>query len=163
MMKLACSVTALAACLSTAALAIDPASKPADRAAAFDRAFFQAFNTCDLKTLTAMTVPDLEFFHDLNGIQRGREAFLSSIEKNVCGKFTREAVAETMESWTLGKDGVIYSGAHRFCQAGKQGCQGSGRYLHVLTKQEGKLVVTRVISYDHRAIDPPSPPVAAGK
>ena len=162
-MKFNCSVAVLAACLSTAAHAIDPASKPADRAAAFDRAFFQAFNTCDLKTLTAMTATDLEFFHDLNGTQRGREAFLSSIEKNVCGKFTREAVTGTMESWTLGKEGVIYSGAHRFCQAGKQVCQGSGRYLHVLTEQEGRLVVTRVISYDHRAIDPPSPAGAAAK
>ncbi|MBL8522032.1 MAG: nuclear transport factor 2 family protein [Betaproteobacteria bacterium] len=139
-----------------AAPAPAPAARP-DRAAAFDQAYFQAFNTCDLKTLSALTAPDLEFFHDLNGMQRGREAFLASVEKNVCGKFRREPVAGTMESWPLGQEGVIYAGTHRFCamtpSAQTAGCQGSGRYLHVLVEHDGKLRLSRVVSYDHRALN----------
>lgn len=155
-MRLTRSLLAFAVCLSFAALAKDPAPTPAERAAAFDRDFFSAFNTCDLKTLAALTAPDLEFFHDLNGILRGRDAFIASVEKNVCRKFSREPVAGTQEAWPLGKDGLIYSGTHRFCSASNaatKGCQGSGRYLHVLMEREGKLIISRVVSYDHRALE----------
>lgn len=123
-----------------------------ERVRAFDTAFFNAFNTCDLPTLERMVSPDLEFFHDLAGASRSRATFVASVKNNVCGKFTRELVKPSFESWTLGQEGAIYSGTHQFCHAGKTGCQGEGRFLHVLEERNGQLVLLRVVSYDHREV-----------
>jgi len=154
----------LAHCLAVLGLAVCPVAwahtAPAaplaipltERVAAFDTAFFTAFNTCDIARLERMSAPNLEFFHDLGGTQRSRAEFIASVKNNVCGKFTRELVKASFESWTLGKEGAIFSGTHRFCDVGKSARQGQGRFLHVLEEQGGQLVVTRVVSYDHREI-----------
>ena len=131
------------------AAAFDP---QAARVVAFDIAFFTAFNTCDIATLERMTAPDLEFFHDQGGAMRSREKFIASVKQNVCQKFTRELIHPSFETWPLGKEGAIYSGTHRFCEFAKTSCQGQGRFLHVLEERSGQLVVTRVVSYDHREI-----------
>ena len=125
-----------------------------ERVRAFDAAFFNAFNTCDLATLERMIAPELEFFHDLGGTSRTRATFLESTKANVCGKFTRQLVKPSLESWTLGKEGAIYSGTHHFCHTGKTGCQGSGRFLHVLDDRNGQLVLLRAVSYDHQELKP---------
>lgn len=124
----------------------------AERVRVFDETFFAAFNTCDLATLQRLVSPDLEFFHDLAGISRTSDKFIASIKENVCGKFTRAPLPKTFEVWPLGKEGAIYSGTHRFCHAGKTSCQGEGRFLHVLEDRNGRLVLLRVVSYDHRPI-----------
>ena len=122
------------------------------RVRAFDEVFFTAFNTCDLAALQRLVSPDLEFFHDLAGTSRTREKFLASVKENVCGKFTRALLPGTLEVWPLGKEGAIYSGSHRFCHAAKTGCQGEGRFLHVLEERDGRLLLLRVVSYDHRPV-----------
>lgn len=152
------TMTFAVASIARGAHAAEPAAAsslpatPSHRAANFDRVFFDAFNRCDLAALGKLIAEDLEFFHDLNGTLRGRTAFIEAVRNNVCGKFKRESVPATVESWTLGKEGLIYSGTHRFCHEGKAGCQGQGRFLHVLTEREGQLVLARVVSYDHRAL-----------
>jgi Domain of unknown function (DUF4440) len=141
---------------STSAAVSTPATPKAvsiqERVRAFDTAFFNAFNTCDLATLERMVSPDLEFFHDLAGTSRTRATFLDSVKNNVCGKFARALLTKTFEVWPLGKEGAIYSGSHQFCHAGKAGCQGEGRFLHVLEERNGQLMLLRVVSYDHREI-----------
>lgn len=160
-MKSFFALYAVSMCLSLSAAEpavanADPPAAPslAQRVQAFDEAFFAAFNRCDLATLESMVAPGLEFFHDLNGVERSRERFLESVKNNVCGKFRREVVAGSIEVWPLGKDGAIYAGTHRFCNAGKTGCQGQGRFLHILEWQSGRAVLARVVSYDHRPIAP---------
>jgi len=154
----------LAHCLAVLGLAVCPVAWAhtapaaplviplAERVAAFDTAFFTAFNTCDIARLARMSAPNLEFFHDLGGTQRSRAEFIASVKQKVCGKFTRELVKASFESWALGNEGAIYSGTHRFRDVGKSACQGQGRFLHVLDEQGGQLVVTRAVSYDHREI-----------
>jgi ketosteroid isomerase-like protein len=128
------------------------------RVRAFDRAFFSAFNTCDTKTLEALVAPDLEFFHDNNGVSRTRDKFMADVKAFVCGKFRRERVSGTLESWPLGKVGALYTGTHRCCQLAVHGsndglaCQGEARFLHILEEREQRWVITRVVSYDHRAV-----------
>jgi Domain of unknown function (DUF4440) len=154
------TTTTASAPATKASVAAPPTPLP-NRVRAFDTAFFNAFNTCDMATLERMVSPDLEFFHDLAGTSRTSSAFLASVKANVCGKFSRALVPKTFEAWPLGKEGAIYSGSHQFCHAGKIGCQGEGRFLHVLEEHKGQLRLLRVVSYDHREIA--VAPVSAGR
>src|ERR1700746_847702 len=58
--------------------------------AGLDTALFNAFNSCDLKALGALVTEDLEFFHDVDGLSVGKQAFLNSVRQNVCGKMRRD-------------------------------------------------------------------------
>ena len=49
-----------------------------DTIAAQDKRLFDAYNSCDLKTLTGMVSEDLEFYHDQTGLSRGRKAFVGT-------------------------------------------------------------------------------------
>jgi hypothetical protein len=57
----------------------------------------------------------------------------------------------------FGRDAVGDSRTHRFCQLAGHGsndgvaCQGEARFLHILEEREQRWVITRVVSYDHRA------------
>lgn len=135
---------------STTAQPITPTLR--DRVAALDRAVFDAFNRCEIDKLTAFFDPALEFYHDNAGVTWGREQFINDIKQNVCGKFTRQLQQATLEVWPIGEWGAVYSGVHHFCPASGARCTGSGRFLHVLQKTGDTWRVTRVVSFDHRAL-----------
>ena len=122
------------------------------RVEALDRSLFEAFNTCELKKLESYFIVELEFYHDNDGLTSSRDKFIGDVKKNVCGKFRRELVAGTMEVYPLGDYGAMYSGTHRFCQSGSGRCEGSGKFMHILRNKDGDWKITRVISYDHRAL-----------
>jgi hypothetical protein len=129
--------------------------KPDDlfrRVEALDRAVFDAFNRCELGTLESFFAPELEFYHDKAGVTWTRDEFMQNVKKNVCGKFRRELVAETLEVWPLGDYGAVYSGTHRFCQFASGKCEGSGKFMHIWRNQGGDWKMTRVISYDHKSV-----------
>ena len=145
--------------VATVALADVPAKNAREtphelfrRVESLDRAVFVAFNTCDLKKLESFFIPELEFYHDNDGVTWSREKFIGDVKKNVCGKFRRELVAGTLEVYPLGDYGAVYSGTHRFCHAGASRCEGTGKFMHIWRNQAGDWKITRVISYDHRAI-----------
>lgn len=122
------------------------------RVESMDRALFDAFNGCDLDKLESFFVADLEFYHDKDGLTASRAKFISDVKKNVCGKFRRELVPGTLEVWPLGDYGAVYSGTHRFCKTGAGKCEGMGRFMHIWRNQGGDWKITRVVSYDHKAI-----------
>lgn len=122
------------------------------RVKSMDRAVFDAFNRCDLIKLANFFAPDMEFYHDKDGVTWSRDKFIGDVKKNVCGKFRRELVAATMEVFPIGNYGAVYSGTHRFCQVGASRCEGSGRFTHIWRNKAGDWKITRVISYDHKAI-----------
>ncbi len=121
------------------------------RVAALDRDMFQAFNTCDIARLESFFAPDVEFYHDNDGLSRSRDEFVAAVKKNVCGKFQRRLVETSLEVWPLGKYGAVYSGTHLFCHTGAVTCEGQGRFLHILKNENGRWTITRVVSYDHKA------------
>lgn len=122
------------------------------RVTSFDAALFDAFNRCQLEKLETYFIPTLEFYHDNDGLTASREKFIADVKKNVCGKFRRELVAGTLEVWPLGDYGAVYSGTHRFCKFGAGTCEGTGRFMHILKNNGDGWKVTRVISYDHKAL-----------
>lgn len=148
--------------LVTSAVSADTATTPiretrdqlTRRVESIDRSLFDAFNRCELEKLESFFIPDLEFYHDNDGLSASRAKFISDVKKNVCGKFRRELVPGTLEVWPLGDYGAVYSGTHRFCRITGTKCEGSGRFLHILSNSGGVWKVTRVVSYDHQAIPP---------
>lgn len=117
-----------------------------------DRELFDAFNRCELDKLASYFDPALEFYHDNGGVTWSRDQFISDVKNNVCGKFTRKLLPATLEVWPVGNWGAMYTGTHHFCQTASGKCEGSGRFLHIWQNKGGEWRVTRVVSYDHRAL-----------
>jgi hypothetical protein len=120
--------------------------------AALDTKVFDAFNSCDLKTFGEYFTFNVEFYHDLGGVTWTRKRMVHNTRKNICGKVRRELIAGSLEVYPIKGYGAVQMGTHRFCQQGSGDCTGIGRFTHVWKRVGKAWVVTRVISYDHRAL-----------
>ena len=146
-----CAVLAIAVCTGAAR------AQPAPEAAALtgtvrdlDAKLFAAYNTCDLTTLATMVADDLEFYHDLTGLSKGKEPFLAAIRQNICGKVHRELLPETLEVYPLKGYGAVELGIHRFSHPGRPGDgEGDARFVMLWQNTGGAWKLTRVISYEH--------------
>jgi hypothetical protein len=129
--------------------------------AAMDKVLFDAYNTCDLDKLSTLVSDDLEFYHDKTGLAVGKQPFLDSIKKYICGKVHRELVKSSLEVYPLAGYGAVEIGTHRFTHPNNpaEGV-GEARFITLWQKKDGAWRVTRVISYDHAA---PSTPTAASR
>jgi Domain of unknown function (DUF4440) len=121
---------------------------------ALDQKLFEAYNTCDLATLSAMVDENLEFYHDRSGLALGRESFLGSIKNNICHKVKRDLVASSLRVYPLENYGAIELGEHTFCNLSetpvcKDETNGIGKFFMLWQKQGEQYRLTRVISYDH--------------
>ena len=111
-----------------------------------DKALFEAYNSCDLKTLGAMVSDDLEFYHDKTGLAVGKQVFLDAIQKNICGKVTRELVATSLEVHSLAGYGAVEIGTHRFHHPGERNNEalGDAKFVMLWHHQGDAWVLTRV-------------------
>lgn len=136
----------------SAALSTDPLL---DTISALDTAAFDAFNHCDapgrLQQHAGYFAPDVEFYHDSGGVTWTREAMIAAVEKNVCGKFSRELVAGSLKVYPIKDFGAIEQGVHRFCQFASGKCEGMADFVIVWRNQGGTWQITRVLSYGHRS------------
>jgi hypothetical protein len=116
-----------------------------------DTQLFDAYNHCDLKTFGSLLAADLEFYHDKTGLMRGRQATVDAVQKNICGKVTRELVPGTLEVYPIANYGAVEIGVHRFHHPGDKGTEGVGeaKFIHLWQETNGTWQITRVISFDH--------------
>jgi ketosteroid isomerase-like protein len=114
-----------------------------------DAKLFNAYNNCDLDTLSSMVSDDLEFYHDKTGLAVGRQVFITAIKENICGKVTRELVAGSLEVDPIATYGAVEIGTHRFHHPGEPGNIGEAKFVMLWQNKNGKWQVTRVISFDH--------------
>lgn len=116
-----------------------------------DTELFRAFNACDVNTLSTLVADDLEFFHDKDGLSVGRQAFLDSTQKNICGKVQRDLVPNTLEVYPLGDYGALEIGVHRFRHPGHDDTEslGEARFVIVWRRNGSGWTMTRTISYAH--------------
>lgn len=117
---------------------------------ALDTELFNAYNHCDLATLSSLVADDLEFYHDKTGLAIGRQVFLDAIKNNICGKVSRELVPGTLEVYPIANYGAVEIGIHRFHHPGCDDDVGEAKFVHLWHNKDGKWKVTRVISYDHQ-------------
>ena len=120
---------------------------------ALDTQLFDAYNHCDLEKLGSFLADDLEFYHDITGLTRTREANVEAVKNNVCGKVTRVLVPGSLEVYPLKDYGAVEIGVHRFHHPGKEDAEGVGeaKFIHIWQNQDGVWKITRVISFDHHA------------
>lgn len=126
----------------------------------FDSDYWKAFNRCDVQKMTMMNSEDLEFYHDLGGFMRGRQAFADATSRNICGKpdwrLRRGEVPGTVQFHALRSKGEIYgaviTGEHYFYHLNKgqpERLEGRARFTHTLLLKDGQWQVARVLSFDH--------------
>lgn len=120
-----------------------------------DTALFDAFNRCDdpsqLKRFNDLLADDLEFYHDKDG-KSNKKKMLTNTQKNVCGKYRRELVENTLRIFPIGEGGAMEIGVHRFCTVADGVCQGQGEFLTIWKKTGTSWKAIRMLSYDHKAL-----------
>ena len=119
-----------------------------------------AFDSCDFEMMERLTHEDLEFYHDLGGINYSQEEFLETMRTGLCktGKNTirRELVTGSLEVYPLRDNGVLYGavqmGSHRFGPAGEAVPEHhqKAKFVHLwLLDEEGYWKISRVLSFNH--------------
>ncbi|MXP09192.1 serine hydrolase [Pseudoblastomonas halimionae] len=124
-----------------------------------DVVFDQGFNRCNIPAVEAVLSDDLEFYHDVGGIQ-DRDAFLKAFTSNICGdnplKPIRRIVPDTQRVFPLYADGVLYGaiqeGDHNFYERADDGTEtlaGSAAFTTMWLLEGEAWKMHRVLSYDH--------------
>lgn len=82
--------------------------------AALDKQYFDAYNTCDLKTQSNLYAEDIKFYHDNGGLSTVKQDIINAIERNICNKVTRTLVPESLEVHAIKDFGAVAMGLHSF-------------------------------------------------
>jgi ketosteroid isomerase-like protein len=118
---------------------------------ALDTRLFDAYNHCDLTTISSLVAEDLEFYHDKTGLARGRQALVDGIRNNICGKVTRELVPGTLQVDAIAGYGAVEIGVHRFHHPGNADDVGEAQFVTLWQNKDGAWQIIRVISFDHHS------------
>lgn len=146
--------------MSENCFAADTSAPPADALfdtiSALDTAVFAAFNRCsapgELERHARYFAGDVEFYHDTGGVTWTRDAMIANTRKYVCGNFRRELIPGSLKVYPVKDFGAIEQGVHRFCPFKTGSCEGMADFTIVWRNGgDGKWLITRVLSYGHRA------------
>ena len=123
-----------------------------------DRAFFEAYNNCELSKIESLFTSDVEFYHEKRGQLTTRQLVMEAFSKNLCGdksnRVRRELVAGTLQVYAIENYGALAVGEHRFylTQAGqKEKLDGIGRFANLWQLKDGEWRMSRVFSYGFRS------------
>jgi hypothetical protein len=120
--------------------------------------FDRAFNNCEVDKLELIIAEDIEFYHDIVGVQN-REEFINAVKNNICtnpGTFTRKLVENSLEVHQLKNNGKIYgaiqNGKHDFYVKEKNRIRktGTAQFTHLWILDNEKWKLKRVLSFDHK-------------
>jgi len=147
--------------LAAHALAAPPADDSAadaltERIAALDAQTFEAFNRCaepgQLERHASFFAEGVEFYHDQGGVTWNRADMLANTRRHACGHYRRELVPGSLRVYPIKGFGAIEQGVHRFCQSGADRCEGAADFLIIWQRDGERWLITRVVSYGHRAL-----------
>jgi hypothetical protein len=146
------------AIVPAAAQSTQSAMSPNERAVRdADDAFWRAFNACDAAAMISFLADDVEFYHDMTGLTRSREAVAASLMKGPCGTpglhLRRELVAPSLRYQAIPGYGAILAGEHLFyAQQGNapEKAATDARFLVIWKLESGRWSMSRIVSYDHR-------------
>lgn len=112
-----------------------------------DSLFFTAYNACDLETQASMIADDLEFYHDLGGLETSKSVIMEAIEHNICGKVSRELVPGSIEVYPIPGYGAVEIGMHRFFNREEPAAPSHpSRFVTVWLTEADEWKMSRVIS-----------------
>ena len=125
---------------------------------ALDRAFFDAYNKCELSRIDSLFTDDIEFYHEKRGQLVSRKSVMEAFSKGLCGdknnRVRRELVEGTLQVYAIDNYGALAIGEHRFylTQAGqKEKLDGIGRFANLWQRKDGEWRMSRVFSYGFRS------------
>jgi hypothetical protein len=126
-----------------------------------DHGVFDAFNKCsdpaELKKHASYFAQDVEFYHDTGGVTWNRDDMIANTQKHACGNYRRELVPNSLKVVAVKEFGAIEQGVHRFCKLKSGDCEGMADFVIVWRLQDNQWLITRVLSYGHRAAEAPTP------
>lgn len=121
--------------------------------------FEVGFNTCNLEPFEDLISEDFEFYHDKAGITHSKDAFIRSIEENICQlsyRPRRQLVDGSLEVHALEKNdvpyGAIQAGRHAFYAVTDDQevhLTSTARFTHVWLLENDSWKLSRAYSYDH--------------
>lgn len=146
---------------------LEPQASPAEaEVRQADAAFWAAYAACDRAAMADAFTADAEFYHDITGLTRTREAIVQSLMEGPCGvsgqRLRREAVAGAVRADPLAGPYMVLTGEHLFYvqrsgQADRMSAR--ARFADIWRHEDGRWRMLRVISYDHRPPPYAPPPV----
>lgn len=122
--------------------------------------FNQGFNHCNYEVLEKIVSKDLEFYHDVSGMQN-RKDFFKATRENICSnpnqKPIRKLVLGTLKVYPLKNNGQIYGavqeGIHQFYinEPGKDlYLTSTAKFTHLWVLEDSSWKLKTVLSYDHQ-------------
>ncbi|QBE62183.1 nuclear transport factor 2 family protein [Pseudoduganella lutea] len=157
--------------LAAAPLLAAAQSTPQSQVETAEAGFWQAYNACDHAAIGSRLANDVEFYHDMGGSLKGKDALAGAVRNNICGnpqqKTRRQAEKSQVFLLKQGEKvyGALVTGEHIFHV--KRGTaaevtEGRARYSHVwLQKSPGAWELSRAVSYDHQPFGAPPATAAA--
>lgn len=114
----------------------------------WDSIYFTAYNTCDLDKQRNIFSDSLEFYHDKGGLSTSKSEIMEALQKNICGKVTRELVPGSIEVYPIKDFGAVEMGMHRFHNNLEPGASPShaGKFVIIWQHLNDTWRITRVIS-----------------
>ncbi len=112
-----------------------------------DDIYFTAYNNCDMEKPAELYAEDLEFYHDKGGLSTSKQEILESIEKNICGKVTRELVEGSIEVHEIPGFGAVQIGMHKFHNNQEpDAISKASKFITIWKRDDDDWKITRVIS-----------------
>lgn len=112
-----------------------------------DSIYFNAYNTCDMKTQADIYSDDIEFFHDKGGLSTSKKELLKSLEKNICNKVTRTLIRGSIEVYPIKDYGAIEIGYHKFFNKLEPNAKSiPSKFIVIWKNIKNKWKITKVIS-----------------
>lgn len=130
----------------------DAPSSLFDTVQSLDTKFFDAYNTCDMATISSMVAENLEFYHDVTGFSAGRQSLLDALKQNICGKVTRKLVPGTLEVYPIAHYGAVEIGVHRFYHPDDPTNIGEAKFITLWQNEDAAWKITHAISFDHHPL-----------
>jgi len=118
-----------------------------DEIVQMDRIYFDAYNTCDMKTQAALYDENIEFFHDKGGLSTNKKELLKALEDNICNKVTRTLIKGSIEVYPINNYGAIQIGYHKFFNKEEpDAIPTPSKFIMVWKKTNNNWKITKVIS-----------------
>ena len=112
-----------------------------------DAKYFNAYNTCDMKTQAEIYDEDLEFFHDKGGLTTSKSDILKSLENNICGKVTRTLIKGSIEVYPIKDYGAVQIGYHKFFNKEEPNAKSiPSKFIVIWKNKNNSWKITKVIS-----------------
>jgi hypothetical protein len=114
----------------------------------WDSIYFTAYNACDLEKQRSIFSDSIEFYHDKGGLSTSKKDIMEALQKNICGKVTRELVPGSIEVYPIKDFGAIEMGVHRFHNNQEPPGTPShpGKFVIIWQHANNTWKITRVIS-----------------